>query len=117
MKKIFLVLIIIAVAAAAWVTRESFKPRLLFKVEVTSEVLRITNGNDDAWENAEVILNDAFDGPIFVVSGFWPPNTKKELSLTQFNGRLNKQAFKPEFEKVHKVIIDVKGFQIASHKF
>lgn len=113
---LFVVILTLAAAAAVWCVSYSLKPKLLANVKVTSEVLTICNGNETAWRNATITINDAFSGPTLVVIGSWPPNEIRDLPLTKFKGRLNQQPFKPDFEKVLEVIIDVEGFQLATRK-
>jgi hypothetical protein len=107
---------IAVVAFLLWLVHDSSKPKLLAKVGVTSKVLKITNGNDAAWDSPTIILNDGFAGPILVVNGPWAPNETRDLSLSDFQGRLNHQPFKPGYEKVHEVIIQARGFQLGTYR-
>ncbi|MBK8477804.1 MAG: hypothetical protein IPL39_16310 [Opitutaceae bacterium] len=95
---------------------DSAKPKLLARVQIGHEVVSITNGNDAPWNSPTVILNDAFNGAILEIAGVWTPGEKKELQLKEFRGRMNRQAFKPDFESVKEVIIDAKGFQLGIYK-
>ena len=52
---------------AIWFVYNSSKPTLFAKVEVTSTAVRITNGNDTAWDSPTIILNDGFAG-LFLIS-------------------------------------------------
>ena len=104
------------VALVIWFTYNSSKPKLFAKVEVTSTAVRITNGNDTAWDSLTVILNDGFGGSILVVAAPWPPNETRELSLGDFQGRFNHQPFKPGYEKVRQVIIQARGFQLGTYE-
>jgi hypothetical protein len=85
-----------AIAVGAWFVYDSHKPELFAKVQVTQvtpKALRITNGNDTAWDSPTIILNDAFAGPILDVAGVWPPKETRELPLTDFRGRFNHQFY------------------------
>jgi hypothetical protein len=104
------------VALVIWFAYDSSKPKLFAKVEVTSKAVRITNGNDTAWDNPEIILNDGFAGPILVLPGPWAPNETRELSLGDFEGRLNHQRFQAGYEKVRKVIIKARGFRLGIYE-
>src|SRR5438105_436827 len=107
-------IIVIGVAAiGVWLAYNSSKPKLLAKIQVTPKILRITNGNDTAWDGPSIILNDGFAGPILVVGGLWNPNETRELPLRDFKGRFNHQPFKPEYEEVREVMIDAHGFQLG----
>jgi hypothetical protein len=86
------------------------------KISVTSQALRITNGNDSAWDSPEIILNDGFGGPILAVAGTWAPNETRELSLADFQGRLNRQPFNPAYEKVRTVIVKTRGFRLGIYE-
>jgi predicted RNA-binding Zn-ribbon protein involved in translation (DUF1610 family) len=108
-----IIVVIGAVAVGAWFVYDSSKPKLFAKVQVTPKVLRITNGNDTAWDSPTIILNDGFDGPVLDVVGAWSANETRELPLSDFRGRLNHQLFNPDYEKVHKVIIQADGFQLG----
>ena len=104
------------VALVIWFTYNSSKPKLFAKVEVTSTAVRITNGNDTAWDSPTVILNDGFGGPILVVAGTWAPHETRELSLGDFQGRFNHQPFKPGYEEVRQVTIQARGFQLGLYE-
>jgi hypothetical protein len=104
------------VALVIWFAYDSSKPKLFAKVEVTSKAVRITNGNDTAWDSPTIILNDGFAGPILVLAGPWAPNETRELSLGDFQGRLNHQPFKPGYEKVREVTIQARGFQLGIYR-
>ena len=104
------------VALVIWFAYNSSKPKLLAKVEVTSKAVRITNGNDTAWDSPTVILNDGFAGPILVVTGPWAPNETRKLSLADFQGRFNHQPFKPGYEEVRQVTIQARGFQLGLYE-
>ena len=55
-----IIAVIGAIAVGAWFVYDSHKSELFAKVQVTPKVLRITNGNDTAWDSTRIILNDAF---------------------------------------------------------
>ena len=96
---------VIGAVVGAWFVYDSHKPKLFAKVQMTSKVLRITNGNDTAWDSPTIILNDGLAGPILVVAGAWAPNETRQLPLSDFHGRLNHQPFKADYEEVHEVMI------------
>jgi hypothetical protein len=117
MKKLGTIAGLAVVALILWFAYDSSRPKLLAKVEVIrAKALRITNGNDTAWESPEIILNDGFGGPILAVSGVWASNETRELALDDFQGRLNHQRFNPQYEKVREVIIKVSGFQLGIYE-
>jgi len=105
-----------AIAVGAWFVYDSHKPELFAKVQVTPKVLRITNGNDTAWDSTTIILNDAFAGPILDVPGVWPPKETRELLLTDFRGRFNHQFFNPDYERVREITIQVHGFRLGIYR-
>jgi hypothetical protein len=100
----------------AWFVYDSHKPELFAKVQVTPKVLRITNGNDTAWDSTTIILNDAFAGPILDVPGVWPPKETRELPLADFRGRFNHQFFNPDYERVREITIQVHGFRLGIYR-
>ena len=102
-------------AVLAWCVHDSSKPELFAKVQVTPNVLRVTNGNDTGWNSPTIILNDGFGGPILDIAGVWPPNETRELPLSNFRGRFNHQPFNPNYEQVRQVIIQAHGFQLATY--
>jgi hypothetical protein len=104
------------VAFLLWLAYDSSKPKLLAKVGVTANVLRVTNGNDTAWDSPTIILNDGFAGPILVVNGSWAPNETRDLALRDFQGRFNHQPFKPGYEEVRQVMIQARGFQLETYE-
>jgi hypothetical protein len=104
------------VASVIWFAYNSSKPKLFAKVEVTSKAVRITNGNDTAWDSPTVILNDGFAGHILVIAGTWAPHETRELSLDDFQGRFNHQPFKPGYEEVRQVTIQARGFQLGLYE-
>jgi hypothetical protein len=113
MKKILLALRLLAIVIVGWMVSEPMKPKPLAKVQVnlTHGTLTITNGNTTAWRNPKIILNDAFDGPIYQIQGFWPSGEGRVLDLRAFKGRLNQQPFDPEFEKLLQILVTVDGFR------
>jgi hypothetical protein len=74
MAKVGGIVAIAVVALVIWFAYNSSKPKLLAKVGLTSKTVRITNGNDAAWHNATIILNDGFAGPLLILGGPWAPN-------------------------------------------
>jgi endogenous inhibitor of DNA gyrase (YacG/DUF329 family) len=118
-KKVGCIGSIVAIAIVAlviWFAYNSSKPKLFAKVEVTSQAVRITNGNDTAWDSPTIILNDGFAGPILVLAGPWARNETRELSLGDFEGRFNHQPFKAGYEKVRQVTIQARGFQLGIYE-
>lgn len=105
-----------AIAVGAWFVYDSHKPELFAKVQVTTKVLRITNGNDTAWDSTTIILNDAFAGPILDVAVVWPPKETREFPLTDFRGRFNHQFFNPDYERVREITIQVHGFRLGIYR-
>ena len=90
---------------------------LLAKVQAGETKLVIKNGNDTAWKDAHVILNDTFSGYEFIVAGAWQPGETKTLPLEAFTKILDKtKSFKPEFQKVDEVDIDAGGFSMGIYK-
>jgi hypothetical protein len=106
-----MIIIIGVIAIGVWFVYNSYKPELFAKVQVTPKVLRITNGNDTAWNSPTIILNDAFAGPILDVAGVWDPYETRELPLRDFRGRFNHQQFNPVYERVREITIKAHGFQ------
>jgi hypothetical protein len=113
MKALAFILTLVAIVALATCVSDARKPELLAHVDLTKQSLIITNGNDKPWRWANVMLNDAFDGPRTTVK-LVEPGARVEIALTQFVGRLNKQRFNPEFQKVELVLIDTADFQLGS---
>jgi hypothetical protein len=110
------IVVIGAVAVGAWFVYDSHKPELFAKVQVYPKVLRITNGNDTAWNSTRIILNDGFAGPILDVAGVWPPKETRQLPLTDFQGRFNHQFFNPDYERVREITIQVHGFRLGIYR-
>lgn len=111
-----MIIVIGVIAIGGWFVYNSFKLELFAKVQVTPTVLRITNGNDTAWNSPRIILNDAFDGPILDVAGVWAPNETRELPLSDFRGRFNHQQFNPDYERVREITIQAHGFQLGIYR-
>lgn len=78
MKNVGRIVALAVVAVVIWFAYGSSKPKIFAKVGLTSHAVRITNGNDVAWDSPTVILNDGFSGPILVVNGLWPPNETRD---------------------------------------
>jgi hypothetical protein len=116
MKKVGSIAAIGLVAFVLWFAYDSSKSKVLAKVNLTSKALRITNGNDTAWDSPTIILNDGFSGPILAVPGPWASNETRELLLGDFQGRFNHQPFKPGYEEVREVIIQARGFQLGIYE-
>jgi hypothetical protein len=110
------IVVIGVVAVGAWFVYDSHKPELFAKVLVYPKVLRITNGNDIAWNSTTIILNDGFAGPILDVAGVWPPKETRELPLADFRGRFNHQFFNPDYERVREVTIQAHGFRLGIYR-
>jgi hypothetical protein len=114
--KAFLIIIgLLLIGGCVWIATESSKPAVVALVDVSKDTLYITNGNDRPWPVAKIILNDAFDGPR-VESGPFPPGVRMSLPLSDFTGLLNKQRFRPDYERVSSVIIQVEGYQLGSYQ-
>jgi hypothetical protein len=116
MKKLLLVIGVVAILIFVWFLSDAIKPKLFARVDVKGDSIVITNGNDTQWQNPAIILNDTFDGPMLEVFGSWQPGERRNLQLRQFKTRFNGQAFDPEFEKVREVFINVKGFQMGMYR-
>lgn len=115
MKALGVIILLVVLAVLATCISHARKPELLAHVNVARTSLIITNGNDRAWRQATVILNDAFDGPRATITTV-EAGARIEIPLTDFVGLFNKQRFNPEFQKVEQVLIDVDGFQIGTFR-
>jgi hypothetical protein len=114
MKTLLLLVAVLLIGGCVWLLKESTKPAVVARIEFNRRMLYVTNGNDQAWPMAEIILNDAFDGPRLKAANVGP-GERRELELAAFYSPLKKQFFKPEFERVREVIITVDGYQLASY--
>lgn len=118
MKKLLIALAIIATAFVAWWFYDSVKPKLFAKVGFNSSIVEVTNGNDAAWRDAEVLLNideSGMDIPRVIVKGEWAPGETKRLALADFKRGISQHAFNPEFEKARQVSIQASGYQLATY--
>lgn len=81
--------VLILIGGCVLFVHEAQKPAIVAKVEFTKTTVTLTNGNDQAWESAVVILNDAFDGPRANV-GTIQPGERATFKLDGYLSRMAK---------------------------
>ena len=113
---VLVTMIVVILGGFGWCMSYLARPDVLAVVELSKTSVFVTNQNTEAWTDANIILNGGVDAPVHQARGQWPPRERRELSLTLFRNRINRQEFNPVAQRVQEVQIDVDGFKIGTYR-